>query len=339
MPSAERTPIEEWFLGASRGFPGHGTVDYHARYLSADNFLNTEVHPQVERGALLRGDGYLTDHGPLHIKTVMRRASSLLGNTKSKLSPYEMYLFLMAAHLHDVGNFFGRLDHAERIPAVLDKLRGQIQGDPSELRLIASIAMAHTGHRNGDKDTIGVLRETDHMLGEDVRPQLLAALLRFADELSDDSTRAARFPLQVDAVPKPSEVYHQFAFHLQSVRVYPSEKLVSLKFNLNRQQGCILFGKGGTEVYLLDEIYERTLKLHLERTYCSRYLVPVVHITALDIRIEIYPSDFHTTAEVDIGYRLGETGYPVLPEDIRKLAPGLQYSGSSLREHLERLTA
>lgn len=168
--------------------------------------LEKEVFPHVDKGALLHRDGYLTDHGKGHIETVIRRAGRLLGENIC-FSAYEVYLLLVAIFLHDAGNIFGREEHERRVSRIVTELGSLLGEDTPEKRMISNIAAAHGGRINGSKDTIGNLLRHVHILGKQVRVQALAALLRFADELADDSTRAARFPQRLGQVPKKSEIY------------------------------------------------------------------------------------------------------------------------------------
>lgn len=48
----------------------------------------------------------------------------------------------------------------------------------------------HGGKIKGSSDTISVLNKTNTVNGFEIKEQLLAAILRFADELADDATRA-----------------------------------------------------------------------------------------------------------------------------------------------------
>src|SRR5438552_2406535 len=97
--------LNDWLKGRDKtAFPGAGKTDYYRRFEGAAEWLNQNIHPQVEKGVLLQEGGFLTDHGPEHVNTVIRRASHLVGNPDGKLSPYEAYVLLMAIHFHDVGN-------------------------------------------------------------------------------------------------------------------------------------------------------------------------------------------------------------------------------------------
>ena len=337
--------LDKWILEQPcDNFPPDGGMPYKARFQSIAKYLNEEVHPHVEKGALLKGDGYLTDHGPRHIETVVRRASRLLSHPQStypQLTAYEVYLLLLAIHFHDVGNIFGRAEHEQRHSEVMAQLGPLLGNEMVEKQAILRIARVHGGKVNGSKDTISTLIPESHILGHDVRYQLLAAILRFADELADDSHRAARFPQKLGIIPEASQVHHEYAKSLNSVRIRPEENIIDLRFSFTKNDALRTFGKSGgnssaQQVYLLDEIFERSLKMHTERKYCMRFTRGVVYIDVISVRIEIYNDSNSMTPCVDpIGYRLREHGYPSSSsETITDICPELTINGSSLKQQL-----
>ena len=306
--------------------------------------MNKQVHPQVEKGATLKDGGFLTDHGPQHIETVIRRATSLLSfpeKTFPQLTPYEVYLLLLAIHFHDVGNIFGRNKHETKHAEVMQDFEQLIGNEMVEKRAILNIAMVHGGTIDGSKDTISTLSTSDPVLGHRVRHQTLAAILRFSDELADDSQRAARFPQRLGIIPPESEVYHAYAKSLHSVVVLPEQHLVELHYFFLKADAMRTFKKKACadtykEVYLLDEIYERTLKMHFERKYCMQFMQEVARIDAIAVRIEVYEDDHSMTPCIDpIGYRLPERGYPDMSPRLTELCPTVTLDGSTLSEQLK----
>jgi hypothetical protein len=283
--------------------------DYKTQFLNLQNHLNAYYHSNVTAAATLAdGIGYLTDHGVDHIKTVISRASRLLGTgSGSTLTPYEIYILLAAIHVHDLGNFFGRDSHELNVERVMTELGPVLGADDVEKLAIRIVAEAHGGKIGLDKDKIGRLQPIDYVLGESIRPQLLAAVLRLADELADDRTRASRYMIETNVIPKPSLIFHKYAYALHSVVV--GADTVSLKFFLSEQDVQNKFSKGGGYAFLIDEIYERTMKMHRERTYCSRFLRPQVNVNRIDVSIEIFTSEFSKKLDT-IAYRLEEAGYP-----------------------------
>lgn len=298
-------------------------VDYHARYVALEGYMNTNVHRDVVLGAISADGGLLNDHGPDHIRTVIARAGCMLsGNCPmaASFTPYEIYLLLCAAHFHDVGNVFGREGHERRHQDVMRELRPLLGNDTLEMQCILRISAAHGGHIDGDKDKIGRLEDYP-VNGRDVRVRALAAVLRFADELADDRHRANRFLLEHDSLPKEAEVFHKYAACLDSVMVRTEDGCVDLHYCLTTADATRQWGKnagngGADEVYIVDEIYARTLKMHLERSYCSRFMRAFVDIERIKVIIEIFdePTSIDPPRE-KIEYRLEERGYPGVPAD------------------------
>ena len=333
-------PLDVWLSQQPDAcFPQHAGQRYPLRYEMVSEYLNHAVHRHVEKGALVQNDGYLTDHGPEHIKMVIRRAGELLGDpieSYPQLDAYGVYLLLMAAHFHDVGNLYGRKEHEKKTGPIMAEL-GKLAGtEMVEKKAIRQIASSHGGSFNGDKDTIHRLPKRDALLGVDVDFQAIAAILRFADELADDSSRAARALIELGVIPTKSEVFHTYSKSLQSVQVKPAQGLVILRFSFLKAAAIRKFGKGRRKVYLLDEIYERTLKMHFERQYCMRFMRDIVKIDAIDVKIEIYEDENSMTPCIDpIGYRLEEKGYPTSKDvKIAELCPDVTWDCRTLESQL-----
>lgn len=324
------------------GFPAdHAKRCYYKRYESLSDKLHADFHSHVVVGAATVDGGVLTDHGSDHINTVIQRAGLLLDYEGShpgyELSPFEIYLLLIAIHFHDLGNMLGREDHEKRIELMMGAVSSHL-GDETEKKFIRNIAAVHGGEIDGDKDTISYLNLSEPVNGKDVRPQLLAAILRFADELSDDSLRATRILQALKVIPKESEIFHKYASCLHSVMVRHGDKLVDLCFNIHVKDLVVKFGKkekDGTisSVFLIDEIFKRTVKTHLERVYCSRHMFPAVDVRAVCVKIEFSKDNEHPGVQLpQIAYRLEERGYPQMKiEELHKACVSLQsWDGSDV---------
>ena len=343
-------PLTEWLANRPNSdFPPHGGIPYPRRFMNVAGLMNEQVHPHVGQGASLADGGLLTDHGPHHIDTVIRRASSLLSypeDTFPQVSPYELYVLLLAIHFHDVGNIFGRDRHEKRHAEIITKFDQFIGSEMVERRAIQKIAEVHGGRANGSKDTISTLHSETFVLGEKIRNRALAAILRFSDELADDSHRASRIGDLLGTIPPESEVFHAYAKCLHSVVIEPKRHVIYLQFAFFKEDAIRTFGKGKHEgeakyVYLLDEIYERTLKMHLERKYCMRFLQGVVRIDAIDVLIEVFEDHNSLIPCVDpMGYRLEEQGYPkVDAKRVTDICPHVTVDGATLEQELTASTA
>ena len=324
-------------------FPGE--YDYNTQFQNLQNHLNKYYHPQVTAAAAISdGSGFLTDHGPEHIKTVIRRASEILKTSlKDSLTCYEKYLLLAAIHVHDVGNIFGRESHEMNSEKVMEELGSVLGEEMPEKRAIVEIAQAHGGRVGKDKDKISLLPLSRDVLGKDVHPRFLAAVLRFADELADDRSRASRYMIKAGKIPKESEVFHKYAYALHSVMI--STQAVRLEFELSETDVTQKFGKGSTNVFLLDEIYSRTMKMHRERMYCMRFLRRDINIDRIDVLIRIFAAGFSLLKErASISYSLEEVGYPdeknpsifVLCPGLNKHEYGSPLNGKALKKFMSK---
>jgi hypothetical protein len=212
-----------------------------------------------------------------------------------------------------VGNVFGRDEHEKQISRIMMDMGQLLGSDSSENRLISNIASAHGGKVNGSKDTISRLPAVTKIERDiHIRPQLLAAVLRFADEIAEDRSRAFPLASAQGLITKSSEVFHAYADRLG--RVYVGDNSVSLKFEIDLSLITKLFGKGDKEVYLIDEILNRSYKMHLERLYCMRYMRPYINIFSIEVEIGVYTDKYYTEKD-KIHYVLEESGYPEDDQD------------------------
>jgi hypothetical protein len=261
--------------------------------------------------ALLGEDGYMNDHGDGHVATVISRASKLL-RSPDDLTPTEVFLLLGAIYVHDAGNSLGRERHEERLGELMPILGPFISDNPFEIRLIAQIARAHGGQVDGDKDTISSLSEKAALNEESVNLQRIAALLRFADEIADDHTRAARFLLDQGRVPSSSVQHHRYSEALGSVNINLDERIIELTFNVSAQHAIARLDSAPA-IYLFDEILVRVKKVFTERTYCMRFLHTLVRIDSIRVAVNVWPPDVTSKALRVIKFSLRESGYPQAP--------------------------
>lgn len=314
-----------------------GEIKYVDRYISIRRALQP-IHANVEKGALANSlkkyvqevrksqkpdDAesiinnipviYLNNHGHGHVERVIDRVYSLLSVMDVKLSAYELFILLCAIQVHDVGNIFGREEHEKTLRTVLSQQCSPYIKDSPERKLIEKIASAHGGTYNGNKDTIGLLQQEQMVKEQTVRCRLLASLLRFADEIADDLTRADLEGIKMGTIPNESLLFHYYSLALHTVKIEKDSingsVFLNLVFDYDSDVAIKKFDKFGKEVYLLDEIYERTKKMELERRYCTRFMRPYIDLDRIKVCINISDSEdiFH---EKSINYDLFESGYP-----------------------------
>lgn len=264
---------------------------------------------------------YLNKHGESHIMDVQRRAFGLLEHFRDcKMSFYELYILMCAVVVHDIGNIHGREGHEEDIEKILSQEKNlHFIPDANERRTICRIARTHGGAYNDSKDTISALREAVPLNGFMVRERLLAAILRFSDELADDYTRAAIDAMESGLIKGASRIYHQYSESLHTVQVVEqtlsrySEKTdfceVCLSYSFDSGLAYEKFDKLGNQVYLIDEIYDRTIKMERERRYCMRFMRRYISLEKIHVNIDINDRE-NSLKSYPVEYVLEERGYP-----------------------------
>lgn len=274
-------------------------------YYAIEKELNENWHPNANIGAALNGDGLLTDHGVQHIESVMRNSYNILGKRIEYLYGYELYLLLLSIHFHDLGNIYGREQHEEKIGEIINNLGDKLPLDAIEKKFIFSIATAHGGYWDGDKDTISHIMVDEYCNSIKVRAKTLAAILRFADEISDDYNRAAKPSIDV---PKGNEAFHEYSKSLATPSVDGKTLIFNYRIPYRLTQEKV--GKNGNDIFLYDEIILRLEKCMRELEYCRKFSDGFIEITTLNVTIEILKENSDWKSIDGFQFRLSLKGYP-----------------------------
>ena len=315
-----------------------GGQELYDRFVRLDKHLVEEIHWKVGEGAAAKDQVLLTDHGPRHVAKVIRRIGELTRIDGSfVVEPKDAYFLAVAAHLHDVGNYLGRDEHEKRAREVLFDLEESLIGrDNFEKRFILDIARAHGGEVEGSKDTIGRLSANGNR-------RKLAAILRFADELAEDKERTSTADASIlandECLRKKSEVFHVYAGCLDRVEIDHDTRSVRFSFEMLCSHLSNTYYKEGALVYLLDKVFERTLKAHREQVYCSKFMIPDVVSDTVDVEINVCSERYERVLGL-FHYTLAQRGYPshidisyAVPEAIGKV------TGAVVAERIEAVLA
>ncbi|MBJ9957585.1 HD domain-containing protein [Acinetobacter courvalinii] len=317
--------LQELATRSSDSFP-RMPGNYFTQYNELVNQLKLEYYSKIDAGLSANSPdhSFYTAHNSEHFDEVVRYAGELISKSPTsesfKLQPYEIYVLLVAIRIHDVGNVLGREEHEKKCFFILKNCHAGGANDV-EKKKIASIAQAHGGKTIwGDKDTIGALDERNSIGSIVIRPRLLAALVRFADEVCENSSRAT----DLNAIPDQSKIYHAYAGAITGNSF--DGKWINLEFmvsqtlateTLNSYTYQEVEGEDGnlckqeviTTVYLLDVIFDRLEKMNRERTYCNRFMKDVVYIEGIRAKIEIVDEHFDVVKTLK-PIELTEQGYP-----------------------------
>lgn len=259
---------------------------------------------------------YLNQHGVGHVEKVAEKVLELIKKFQFDYpSASEVFILLCAIQIHDIGNVYGREGHEKSFQAKFQEIVQRIISDSVTQKNIMKIAQVHSGNMNGDKDTItkAGLQNDKTWFNKKIREQLLAALLRFGDELADDSSRYDVVAMDLNQIPEESRIYHEYSKCLHAVNIFDHSMnktcYVSLEYYVDSSAVTIEYKKGEKAILLIDEIFNRTKKMEQERRYCMRFMSPFIPLTEIRVKIEIEPQEDFTQSEV-ITYTLKEKGYP-----------------------------
>ena len=316
---------------------GGDSYPFYSNYDSFKNYLNNNLHKEVTKASIIADIKasvdydkitWLNDHGPEHIKAVIQRASILVEAISCELNAREVFILLNAIQVHDVGNFYGRHNHERKIIDAIREGLSPVVFDSKEVRLIRDVAKVHGGSFIEDdgtenKNTFKAIKTP--IANSDsypVRLLLLASILRFSDELADDKTRADIKGLKEKLIPRGSEIYHAYASVLDSPTINHKDKRIELHYYINKDQLYEKYGKYDAkndvilEKTLLEEIYERTLKIHFERIYCSKFWKKEIEIDTVWVKIEFYSTELYEDIHPEITYTLTDSEYPISKEGM-----------------------
>lgn len=261
------TEFEKQLKGILRKNLGSRGESLVGIFVNAKRVLAEEIYEEIKRE-----EPDLSDHGPRHIANVFENISGLLGTELGRYRAEELFGLGMITLFHDVGNIYGRKRHNEKIKTIYSRVRSGATADRTEMVMVLQAAKAHTGDAaDGTKDTLRDLDNNYYFLGQRIRLQEIAAILRMADELAEGPQRTSRFVLETHGYNEKNRIYHRYA-DCVSVSVDRERGRFALTYNMTVEQT-----EPGMKALeeLLDFSYKRLLKLDQERRY-TKFYCPVL---------------------------------------------------------------
>jgi len=258
-------------------------------------YLGGQFYPWVQASC-----PWYTDHGEKHVEAVIEAAGSLLApafqaERADRLDCMALYCLLMGILWHDVGMVSGRSGHAKKVAEMTDQVKRIAFPNPSVQGHVARIAAAHSGEDGLQSVDLEADFTGTHRT-HTIFPRALAALLRFADELSDDQRRVSQSLLDMNSVPDRARIYWEYARCVAAVRPDPARGRVIVTIEVqrdtaHRQFPCTDYPTRTVRghVSLIEYIVCRLEKMNNERCYCSphflRYTSPIDEI---EVRFSMY---------------------------------------------------
>ena len=298
--------MEQCWLTKRNDFP-QSKSNIITDYQYIEDYLKKNYHTFVGLGASIAGDGVLTDHGEKHIQNVIHKAYKIIEDKKESFTGYELYILLLAIQFHDLGNISGRKDHEQKIIDIMNELKDNLPLDIAEQEFVAKIAMAHGGHVSNDvndKNTLRTLEYETTCNERMISPVLLAAILRFADELADDYNRI----IHNIKIPPGNQIFHEYSKSLEPIGFIG--KTLIFRYRIPYEYTQIRFKKINRPVFLYDEILERLMKSLRELDYCSRYAKGYIDMETISVEIQVRDQENFNKILINDFFKLSLAGYP-----------------------------
>ena len=282
---------------------------YYALYVSAKNYLCDNIYSEIK---VIEPN--LTDHSDKHIQNVLEMSWILIsdGNEIKYLEVFEIYLLCVCILFHDVGNICGREGHNVKVADIYNRIRGNNINCNQERLLVLRIVKAHCGiSKRGDKDTLLDVDEQSHLYGNKIRMREIAAILRFADELSEGPQRTSQYMLECGKFANSSLVYHKYASVTQ-IHIDSGNGRLILTYNIDYPvEDSIDFKE------LMQFIYKRIIKLDTERRYCKYYASSLEKLKKTEASINFTIDG--DICDYDLPKICLEDKYSLVEEDIENL--------------------
>lgn len=286
--------------------------DYWHRYNNVKAYLSAEYYSWIQANC-----PFFTDHGEQHINSVIEAASLLLKKhlgpeSRSELSSLDLFLILSGILWHDVGNVYGRSGHAGRVAAMTEKIKPLAFPNLEINRLVDEISKAHAGEKGLDVPRAEEDCST-RWKTYTVYPRALAAVVRFADEISENQTRISHALL--GDVPVQSRIFWEYANCVAASRPELERDRVIVTVNVQREKitsryECDQFPRCRDHegrVSLIEYIISRLQKMNNERMYCARQFQRYASIKEIVARMTIFEAT-QRVANYDIEMTIGDSG-------------------------------
>jgi hypothetical protein len=239
----------------------------HAKYEVLKNRLY-----RIDYGHWASGFPHGNDHGFTHIERVLEKLSDIVGTRPlAALGPYELFLTMMAVLYHDIGLMRQRHDHAD-ISALLVSLESnEYLVSARDRDVIQSAVASHSGHKDIETETSG-FPEVLLMGAERVRPKVVAALVRLADELDEDSRRADPILQARLGVPEESRFFWEFCRRIGGIQAVPEARVIRVQVEFQSEDiGRLVLLDLGQRAFVA-AFADKLEKINRERVYANRFL-------------------------------------------------------------------
>jgi len=232
----------------------------------------------------------------------------------------DIFLVLSGVIWHDVGLVYGRSNHPD-VSKITDQVKIMAFGDPDIHRFVDEISLAHAG-RDGLR--VPQRREQYSTANETytVFPKALAALVRFADEISENRSRISQTILQA-GIPSQNRIYWEYANCISGSFAEPEKERIRLNVSVPSDKVKTEFECNdfptrcdNSKITLIEYLVCRLEKMNNERAYCGPEFERLVRIKQIVAYFKLLQGT-RRLEDHDIRIVMGDsglrrTGYPAI---------------------------
>jgi hypothetical protein len=257
-----------------------------ARFVSARDKVLREIRQ------IAAVEPSLSDHGPDHIANVLENVYELIATVPAThpLSGMNLYILGIVVLFHDTGNLRGREGHHLNIADIFDWARGIEPETRREKTLVLTAVRAHTGQTAaGGWNTLQDVPVSDHVNGCLVQLRDIAALLRFADELSEGPQRTSEFFRTHIGYNPNAQIFHRYASCTHPSVDRGNERIcLTYEIQLSEFPTSVPMEQHAALTDFLTFVFHRIAKLDEERRYARFYCPILAAFKQTDIAINFY---------------------------------------------------
>jgi hypothetical protein len=231
------------------------------------------------------------DHGPSHIERVLEKFDQLIdGNTAhpAPLRPYELFLAMLSILYHDIGMLRGRAGHADASGLLVGEERNEYLIDIRDRDVISVAVVSHSSSKDIAEETAGFAEE-ELIGGQSVRPRVIAALVRLADELDEDFRRADPDLQRRLNVPEESRFFWEFCQRISGIK----PDLISRNINIDVRFDADDVGRNvvvnGQVIPFIVAFGDKLAKINKERKTVNSFLPEALRYRYLKLSVRPLP--------------------------------------------------
>jgi len=309
------------------------TNPFHAKYTVLKSQLLTN---EYEHWAASFPSG--NNHGPGHINRVLDKLNELLGADALDadiIAPYELFLCMMAILYHDVGILRARQGHPDWSAAFLDRDENAYVINPQDKPIIRAAVVSHSSSKDIN-DECSAFSQIEQIGSHDVRPRVVAALVRLADELDEDYRRAPPQAAEKIGLPPDSEFFWMFCQRVLGVRPERQKLEIAINVRFEKSDVARIVFLGGSQRSFISAFAEKLAKINHERKTVAAFLPPMLRYHRLVVSVKPLPDSPQWQSPRDIIFNDSTTA-----TDFIRAIPELSVRPFKdlLRSTLERLNA